>query len=145
MSFARGGLLGRCRALPWAGWCRSSGHPSARLTFSPEQTERRDSRIPPPSGSPPCVGTISACYVTNEFVTSAATIVPPFRKKSRLHFLFVCKRTHDENAALSTFCGYKEVSLFAENSSLAPRPLISISSPRQTQTRRVRRRSFCLP
>jgi hypothetical protein len=43
-----------------------------------------------------------------------------FCKKSRLHFLFVCKRTHDENATLPTFCGYEEVGLSAlMNSPLA--------------------------
>jgi hypothetical protein len=29
-----------------------------------------------------------------------------------LHFLFVCKRTHDENTALPTFCGYEKVNGF---------------------------------
>ncbi len=57
-------------------------------------------------------------------VTSARSLATPFRKKSRLYFLFVCKRTHDENTALPTFCGYEEAcrfsSAFAASSRLLP-------------------------
>ena len=64
-------------------------------------------------------GIIAAASEQSPLATfCASTKHPPLplflllRKKSRLYFLFVCKRTHDENTALPTFCGIEKVSGF---------------------------------
>ena len=36
----------------------------------------------------------------------AHSVAPPLRKRSRSDFLFGCKRPHDENPSLPTFCGF---------------------------------------
>ena len=40
-----------------------------------------------------------------ENVASHRSVAAPFRKRSRLIFLFGCKRPHDEKLSLPTFCG----------------------------------------
>jgi hypothetical protein len=78
--------------------CCSSQSSSQR--FAPPPHSVVVATVPSPSSEQSSLATFRA--KTRNIRRSLA---PPFRKKSRLYFLFVCKRTHDENTALPTFCG----------------------------------------
>ena len=56
------------------------------------------------------------------------SLAPPLRKKSRLYFLFVCKRTHDENTALPTFCGSRLVAAAAPRKARRSGSLLLLAS-----------------
>ena len=86
------------------------------------------------------------CIACSDFLQNserAHAAASPFRKKSRLLRLFVCKRTHDASAALPTFCGFKSSSTFCAGIFLLSvdnikdvrpvrdvRPLCSLEPPR---------------
>ena len=85
------------RLPPRRGNC--SSHSSSQRFAPPPQSDVV-ATVPSPSSEQSSLATFRA--KTRNIRRSLA---PPFRKKSRLYFLFVCKRTHDENTALPTFCG----------------------------------------